>query len=59
MSICMFCEEESSELTKIEITDDNGEVIPTTINGKEYESVLVCPSCMLVVFSMFSKGDYE
>ena len=56
MSICMLCEEESSELIEIEVTNDNGEVVPAKINGKMYESICLCPDCML---AMFSKGDDE
>ena len=55
-NICMVCEEESSELIDVTVTNDEGEVIPATINGKKYESIVICPNCM---GRIFGKGDEE
>lgn len=38
------------------VTNDEGEVIPATINGKKYESIVICPNCM---GRIFGKGDEE
>lgn len=51
MNACMLCEKESSELTKMEIRNDNGEVVPATIKGTRYDSICICPDCMLALFA--------
>lgn len=55
-NICMLCEEESSELIDVTVTNDEGEIVPATINGKKYESIVICPNCM---GHFFGKGDEE
>lgn len=54
--VCMICEEKSSELTNVTFTKDDGEVIPITINGKEYNSVCLCPDCHFAIPIMFAKN---
>jgi hypothetical protein len=51
MSICMLCEKESPELTKMVVRSDNGEVMQAKVMGKKYESGYICPDCILALFA--------
>lgn len=50
---CMICDESSDDLTWVTLTKDEGKIIPATINGVQYDRVLMCPDCMLTLFDGF------
>lgn len=56
MNACMLCEKESSEVTDVKFTNDNGEVIPIPINRKVYNSIYLCPDCNGAISIMFARA---
>lgn len=56
MNVCMICEKESPEVTDVKFTKDSGEVIPIPINRKVYNSVNLCPDCMVAISITFAKN---
>lgn len=54
---CMICDEPSDDLTWVEVTNDEGKVVPATINGVQYDKVLMCPDCVLQFFDWFGVDE--